>query len=91
MAVITAIAGAAAAIAGLILYLYRRHDSPASRRERCDDEAKKMLAEFDKALSGKDAETITRLFSGLDDSPLFDGMRSKDGDSPVGPGDKAAP
>lgn len=90
MGVITAIAGAAAAIAGLVLYLYRRHDSPVSRQERGDEEEKKMLDEFDKALFAKDAETMSRLFSGLDDMSISDVVRAKNGDSPIGPGSKAA-
>lgn len=91
---LAAVAGAVAAVAGLVLYLYRRHDAPAAVREREDEKRNRHYAEFDEALGEGDAEALTRMFGDLDDRMFDDGgggLRPEDGGHPGRPGDKAAP
>lgn len=82
-----AVAGAVAAVAGFLLYLYKRRDAPAAVRERGHEKRRLDYEEFDDALGEQDADAVTRMFSELDDARGLYGLRTEDGGGTGRPGD----
>lgn len=79
--VAAAVATAISGLLALVLYLYKRYDRPEAGRARRDSDAQEVLGEFDHALGEADAETVTRMFSELDDNTERIGVRPEDGDN----------
>ena len=82
MGTVSAVAGAAAALMALVLYLYERRDRPSAVRRMRDEKKQDDLDEFDQALGEQDAKDLTRHFSKLDDSLDPYRVRSEDDDCP---------
>lgn len=91
MGVVAAVAGALSALIGLVLYLYKRHDSPAAARERQEDAKQDDFKKLDEALAEGDGEALSRMFSEHDDRLGSLLLRPEDGGDTGGQGDKSAP
>jgi hypothetical protein len=91
MGVVAAVAGAVSALLGLVLYLFKRHDSPAAASKRLDDAKEDDFRKLDKALAAQDGEAVSRMFSEHDDRLGALLLRPEDGGNTGGQGDKGAP
>lgn len=64
--------GAIAAIAAIVLYFLKHHDSPETKQHKILEKTDETLSKFEKALAEKDADRVADMWADLHRSVLLD-------------------